>query len=437
MSHPVAAHQIASLAANECQHLSDAVISGPLLVANLVGLAACTLAAACTLGAPGIWPMFGIVGLLPIGCTGALVAGIFYRRSVSFLAKKLSLLEEYYATYDPDAYLTAHEAYTKRFAGAVGAQYAALCRSEMYRPRGTVQLIALALVLGGTYLVWCDIQFPTEMTPMTAILFTYVLLVPGLVGGWLDAVQACVHGRAVLAKVKQALTLSAPELPKMRPTRDLKVTMSDAIFRWNDGPVTTANDPTSPNDGSGFAQPFELRIDSLSIPKNALVGITGSEGAGKTALVHALLGHLQLRSGEFYQRDKGSLYPEVPYLLETESIRANIVFHDDWHEQRYRDALLLAGLHFNAGADERTTVDQVQDLLQLQRIGMARALYSDRDFVVLEEPLSAVDLEPDLSAQFEMCTDRLREQGKTVVVVSQNDNVRMLMTKCLCGSRMC
>lgn len=421
--HRIAAHQIASLAADECQQLAEAIIKGPFLLAHLLGLGFCATAAAISLGAPGIWPLFGVVGILPVGLVCALLSGIFYRRSLSFLGKKLSIVEEYYNSFDADGYLAMHDTYTKRFAGALSAQYTNLCRSQLFQSATVARLCSLVVILGGTYLVWCDIQFTTEATAMTVLTVMYVLLVPGWVGEWLEAVQALVHGRAVLGKVKQALTLSPPELPKMRPQRELKVSMTDAIFRWNmDGGDTLA--ATDAAASAAQAQtPFELRIDSFAIPRGALVGITGTTGSGKTAMVHALLGHLQLVAGEFYQREKGSLYPEVPYRVAGASIRANIVFHDDWNESRYRSALQLVELHYNEGADERTAADQVQDLLQLQRIGMARALYSDRDWVVLEEPLSAVDVESDLEELFAACAARLREQGKTVVVVSQNESV--------------
>lgn len=89
------------------------------------------------------------------------------------------------------------------------------------------------------------------------------------------------------------------------------------------------------------------------------------------------MGHLSLRLGDFYQKDKCSYYPEIPYTLDGSSIRENIVFFDNWDERRYQSALDLLQLHFNVGFDE-TPIEDVGDLLLLQKISMARALFSDR-----------------------------------------------------------
>lgn len=121
---------------------------------------------------------------------------------------------------------------------------------------------------------------------------------------------------------------------------------------------------------------YLFRITIIS-QQHQITGITGYADSGKTSFVYALLGHLSLRLGDFYQKDKCSFYPENPYTLDGGSIRENIVFFDDWDEVRYQESLALVQLHFNAGFDE-TPIEEVLDLHLRQKISLARALFSDR-----------------------------------------------------------
>ena len=60
---------------------------------------------------------------------------------------------------------------------------------------------------------------------------------------------------------------------------------------------------------------------------------------------------------------------------------------------------------------------------QKQRLSLARALYSDRDVFVLDDPLSAVD--PDIAEQLftNLITGALL--GKTVILATSRHQVRM------------
>lgn len=133
----------------------------------------------------------------------AVLSSLYYRRSLSFLSKKLSVVEEYFSNFNTSTreFIEQHDSFKKRFSAALSAQYLALSKSELFRPSSSGG-ITLVVLLGGTYLVWCDLQFDTETTPMINLIIMYTLLVPTLVSEICDGIQAIVHGIAVLGKVK-------------------------------------------------------------------------------------------------------------------------------------------------------------------------------------------------------------------------------------------
>lgn len=133
----------------------------------------------------------------------ASVSSIYYLRSQSFLSKKLSIVEEYYNSIcsTTSDFLNLHESFKNRFATALSAQYANLSKSELVRPSSS-GAITLVILLGGTYLVWCDMQFETETTPMTSLTIMYSIMVPVLVAELCDAFQSIFQGMSVMSKVK-------------------------------------------------------------------------------------------------------------------------------------------------------------------------------------------------------------------------------------------
>lgn len=211
------------MCADESTILTNLVMKGPHIVSHSLGLIFCVIAAVVSLGAPGMWPIFGIFGIFVLGVRQsfvlllklffliyfflqgivAVISSINYRRSQSFLSKKLSVVEEYFNNLNTTArvFLEQHESLKKRFSSALSAQYLELSKSELFRPSSSGG-ITLVVLLGGTYLVWCDLQFDTETTPMANLIIMYSLIVPAMVAEISDAFQAIAQGMGVLSKVK-------------------------------------------------------------------------------------------------------------------------------------------------------------------------------------------------------------------------------------------
>ena len=160
----------------------------------------------------------------------------------------------------------------------------------------------------------------------------------------------------------------------------------------------------------GAATPALSQIE-LTIACGTTVGFIGGSGAGKTTLVNVLLGLLPPDSGRVevdggdiarqlrnWQRTIGYV-PQAIFLTD-DSLRRNIAFGipaDLIDEAAVRDAVGAAQLEeFVASLPEGldTPVGERGVRLsggQLQRIGIARALYHDPSVLVLDEATSCLD----------------------------------------------
>ncbi|KAH3661347.1 hypothetical protein OGAPHI_006754 [Ogataea philodendri] len=134
---------------------------------------------------------------------------------------------------------------------------------------------------------------------------------------------------------------------------------------------------------------------NLSIAKGEFVVVTGSIGSGKSSLLNAFSGFMPKTSGSVAKN--GSLmlcgYPWV----QNATIKENIVFGEEYDQEKY-DTIVkvcsLTGDFEQFSAADKTEVGERGITLsggQKARINLARAVYSDKDIILLDDVLSAVD----------------------------------------------
>lgn len=160
-----------------------------------------------------------------------------------------------------------------------------------------------------------------------------------------------------------------------------------------------------------------IRDATFEIPPGKLVAFVGPSGAGKTTLIDLLLGLLQPSSGavtingrhprNLLLEHPGAVgyVPQRPALV-SGSIRQNVALGippNDIDDDRVRRALLTAQLHsFLTGVDgnlEANIGDAYASMSggEVQRMGIARALYSNPKLLVLDEATSSLDSESEYS----------------------------------------
>lgn len=178
----------------------------------------------------------------------------------------------------------------------------------------------------------------------------------------------------------------------------------------------------------------EFAIGGLNI-------IAGPTGSGKTSLLMALLGEMQLLNGNVYipgglvrqdlRPDPATgLTESVAYCaqqawLVNATIKENILFASAYDEDRYHEVISICALERDLeilDAGDQTLVGEKGIALsggQKQRISLARAIYSNSRHLLLDDCLSAVDAHTAKHI-FEEALTGDRMANRTCILVSHN-----------------
>jgi zinc transport system ATP-binding protein len=177
---------------------------------------------------------------------------------------------------------------------------------------------------------------------------------------------------------------------------------------------------------------------SLAITQGEIVTILGPNGSGKSTLLRALLGIVPLTHGSVSRKD-GLRLGYVPQKLTIDramplTVRRFLSLPAAVPDKAARAALARVGLTGLAGA-------QMAQLSggQMQRAMLARALLTDPDLLVLDEPTQGLDQQGE--AAFYRLIEELRlETGAAVLMVSHDLHVVMAASDrviCLNGHICC
>lgn len=161
---------------------------------------------------------------------------------------------------------------------------------------------------------------------------------------------------------------------------------------------------------------------NLDIPIGSLVAIVGSTGEGKTSLVSAMLGELPLvADATVVIKGKVAYVPQVSWIFNA-TVRDNILFGSQFEPVKYEKSLdvtcLQQDLEVLPGGDLTEIGERGVNISggQKQRVSMARAVYSNSDVYIFDDPLSALDAHVGRQV-FERCI-KGELRGRTRVLVT-------------------
>uniref|UniRef100_A0A158R5R5 ABC transmembrane type-1 domain-containing protein n=1 Tax=Syphacia muris TaxID=451379 RepID=A0A158R5R5_9BILA len=169
---------------------------------------------------------------------------------------------------------------------------------------------------------------------------------------------------------------------------------------------------------------FELQIDNLTIYKKELVGICGSVGSGKSALLDAISGHMFERCGTFRVAKKVAYVTQTPWIQNL-NVQDNILFGSEMNLSRYNHVLdaceLLEDLELMKAGDQTEIGERGVTVSggQKARISLARALYLDAQIYLIDDVLSSVDYKVRNSI-FEKAVKKMLHKKRTVLFVTSD-----------------
>lgn len=179
-----------------------------------------------------------------------------------------------------------------------------------------------------------------------------------------------------------------------------------------------------------------LKNINFEIKKNSMVAIVGKSGSGKSTLLNILLGFLDDYDGDIYvdsikllKNNLSNWKKNVGYISQSifisdSSLRSNIasgIPDYEIDEQKIDQCIRFSGVNEfikDLDGEKDTILGQGGIKLsggQLQRIGIARALYNNPDILILDEPTSALNSE--IEKKF---FQTLKNSGKTIIYVTHS-----------------
>ncbi|XP_015763404.1 PREDICTED: multidrug resistance-associated protein 4-like [Acropora digitifera] len=166
-----------------------------------------------------------------------------------------------------------------------------------------------------------------------------------------------------------------------------------------------------------------LKSLCLKAENGDLLFITGPVGSGKSSVFCAILNEMPLLDGEISCQGRIAWVSQQPWVF-SGTVRDNILFGITFDSHKYRKTLEACDLdkdleRFPYG--DMTRVGERGIVLsggQRARVELARAVYSDADIYLLDDPLSAVDSNVGQHI-FHNCINTLLN-GKTRLMITHN-----------------
>lgn len=176
---------------------------------------------------------------------------------------------------------------------------------------------------------------------------------------------------------------------------------------------------------------------SITFGKGDFVVLSGNSGTGKTTLVNLLLGFLDPSSGSILINDelvdsgaikkswnKIAYSPQQPFFIH-ESVKTNILLGKAFDEGKFNEVIAVTGIdrlitQFPDGVDT-ILAEKAKNISggQSQRVILARALYTNADLIILDEPFNELDRESANSLLSHL--QGLAGSGKMILLVTHDE----------------
>jgi len=195
--------------------------------------------------------------------------------------------------------------------------------------------------------------------------------------GKLSRAQVALQRIRSFLSINELINVQYPR-SKVKMSTNISVHMKNANFGWNKTTESTLKDL------------------NFSITKGSLTAIVGSVGSGKSSLLFALTGQMYHLGGEFWVQGLVAYVPQEAWIL-NDTIKNNIVFTSNQDDIRYARVVEACELRSDISllkAGDQTVIGEKGITLsggQKQRISIARAVYSNQDVYLFDDPFSALD----------------------------------------------
>ncbi|MGY3778487.1 ABC transporter ATP-binding protein [Isobaculum melis] len=184
------------------------------------------------------------------------------------------------------------------------------------------------------------------------------------------------------------------------------------------------------NVGKKFGKEEALKSVTLEVKKGDIYGLIGRNGAGKTTIMKLITGLSEQTSGEIVLLGKNKRTREYSSVLQRigSVIEAPAAYNKLSAYENMKIICIQKGIHDLSVIEEALTFVNLADtkkkkfknfsLGMKQRLGIAMALVSNPDFLILDEPINGLD--PIAIIEFREIIERINREKNTTILISSH-----------------
>ncbi|KAH7719900.1 CBN-MRP-5 protein [Aphelenchoides avenae] len=392
--------EIVNICANDGQRIFDAVTFAPLV---LIGPLVIVGGLIYLLRVIGPWSLLGvavffvfdllqaILGITMVKCRNLAIAKTEKRMTLMgeiircIRTIKMNAWEDLFA----ERVMAVREEERRYLRIAGYAQSLAIASGTIVPVVATIVTV-LSVVLSGSDLLASDAF--SAITVFFVMLFGIRMIPYGI--------RHLAEARSAIVKIQELLLFPKCEKDVPTPVQpNVAIALKNASFSW-DAAEKLAADNKKPEEESlkdaSAPRPQCLQKLTLTVEKKELIGVCGSVGSGKSALLSGVLGHLIEDEGDLSVAGSVAHVGQVPFILNT-TVRENILFGQPMNTQRYYKVISACQLTKDLEAmpsNELSEVGERGTALsggQRARLALARALYANKDIYLLDDVFASID----------------------------------------------
>lgn len=188
----------------------------------------------------------------------------------------------------------------------------------------------------------------------------------------------------------------ASKKSKGEKTKKMQTDLPGSAALRNEANTTNSGAGTSTGELESERPPFTLNEINLQVRASELIAVIGTVGSGKTSLLSAIAGDMRRISGALEARGRRAFCPQVAWI-QNATLRDNIVFGHEFVEEKFDRVVKGCSLDYDLKILPHGSFTEIGERGinlsggQKQRVSLGRAIYSDADVVLLDDPLGAVD----------------------------------------------
>ncbi|CAL8092157.1 unnamed protein product [Calicophoron daubneyi] len=239
---------------------------------------------------------------------------------------------------------------------------------------GTLAMVLALVLRGQTAVLRSSTLFPL-LNFLNTLFLTFTVFVPTCLVYFFDTTVSC-------SRVKKFLLIAELEgerQPHVVETDQPQIHCSHVSALWDESDKN-----------------ITLRDISFKFSGPQLIAVVGPVGCGKSSLLQVVLGELPHYHGLITRSRNVYYMPQQPWIFPG-TIRDNVLCSLPYDEARYQEVLsattLNVDISFLPNGDYTQVGERGVSLSggQKARIGLARVAYAQSTFVLLDDPLAAVD----------------------------------------------